>query len=334
MEILALVGMPKVVTGSGGLNRMTRAMSASASGASTFAPHSLATPGESFDHDLRAYQSGNIEGGFQLNLPLGLTQAVTDKFNRVVVGFRVVFTSSPGPEVYAQTQVLTLASQIIASAGTQVGSTTSKLPINLNSTLNLAEGQYIEFVIEPATSKFEVYIDGIRVLANTAYAYPIASLTSINFTGFRKGNIRIYGHFRDMYFARVDKDEVFDPLGSLRVQEFPVTSTTSTAVTPNDINTLTTMMSSSQGIVDTVGGVNDIRQGYGDPTVLKSALAITAIAPGISPTGQMVVTSGATEFSTDTGVIYNTGTYPASSVMVDPSKIDADLKVTFKLKPL
>lgn len=334
MEILALIGMPKVVTGSGGLSRLTRSSIVLQSDGGSLVTNTTPQPGETIDHTLSAYQSGNISGGFRLTLPTGMLSTVTGKFDRIVIGFRAVFTSTPDLTVYANVPLLEFMSQITTNQGVStVGSTSRGFPIPFNSGLTLPEGQYLEFVIDPATTKTEVYIDGIKVASHALYGYPIVSVTYISFSSTRKGNARISGHLRDLYIGRVEKGEVFESVGSLRVQEFPVTSTTSTVVTPDDINTLTTKMTSSQGISDTVGGVNEIVQGYGDPTVLKTALAITAISPGVSSTGEVAVKSGAVEFTSDSGVISSGGTYPPVAISIDPAKIGSDFKLTFRIKP-
>lgn len=326
MEILALVGTPKVVATHGAMAKLAL-MSMAVVGATTPVTD---TPGESFGGNGATYNQGKIVASqFGLTMGQGFWTMDDGTRNRFVVGFRVVFKSGfTGTEF---TEAILRIGQWAQPAG-QYSTVTVQLPFA--PYLVGDEGHYIEIIMDARTTKTDVYLDGFKVADFTAWpgssvyrsAEPSFNLafTERLLTGTRA----TAGYVKDIYIGHLADGEEFDPIGGgMSVEQFDTLSTEVAGMTAAAINTWAPTIVTAYSLNDVVK--KEYIQTYGDPTPLKSAVAITAMCNSMTTPGFIEVTSDGEVAST-----MMTRSDPAIRsrvARIDPSKIGNDFVVKARL---
>jgi len=333
MEILALLGMPKAQSVPGRNNSLQMFQVTADTGADTTLTN---IPGAPVDVIKATNSAGWSDISWRLQFLSGFGTLGPVAYDRMVFGWRLVTTKAPPSDN------LNMQCPRLNFLAAPVGSTSysqAATPVSLTPFVVSPEGQYFEAVVDLRTSDVELYLDGMFLTRHRIFSVAAAINREMTFMvdgyidNWRQslGSIEYRAHIRDLYIARLGNNEVFEPLGGIDVTNLPTASLSYTGgSTPANLDAWTFSWTYT---LDTAG-VAEHTQTMTDPTPLKDAIAITAIAGNIvGATAYMEARSGGVKIADETKFTYRPASYNSRIVRIDPSKIGSDLVMAFRVDP-
>lgn len=333
MEIVLLLGMPKIQETANRNNNFSTftitPATASDTGGSNYA-------GAPIDSILAAIAGGQVAPTWRIAFSSGISAASDSA--RVVYGFRVVMTKGFRGDYQMRSYVRPGAMALGTTNYTQ-----SLIAAAITPQLTGPEGQYFELVFDYATGAFELYIDGSYVNKGkmTAGDQPWRRDQPLIFDLYvdQWNNPTVSqehrGLVKDLYMGKLAPDEVFEPLGTLNVEQLLTQSLSydnGNTFTPTKID----QWNQSTYVTLDSTGVAEHTSTFQDPTPLKTAKAVTIMTPylGIDGVGAVVFEARSGGAKIADQMTFGPDRSPGVSgsfIQIDPSKIGTDLKVAFKI---
>lgn len=332
MEILALLGMPKVQSTPNRNNSFATFTVGADTGADTTG---TMLPGAPFDVLKAVNSAGWSDVTTRLSFLAGVTTLGPVVYDRMAFGWRIVNTKG----IVGDNQQCPHF-DLLAAPGTSTSYTRAPTPVSQIPQLTVPEGQYFELVVDFRTSDAELYLDGMFLTRWRIFSTPqvvnrnMGLLIDMTIDNYRPNisAIEYRGYVRDIYMAGLGINEVFEPTGGLDITNLDTASITyQGSITPANIDNWTFSWSQALDSAATA----EHRQVMADPTPLKTAVAITAMCPGISPAGlanaYMEARSGGVKIADETKWTAKSGNQRV--VRIDPATIGNDLTIAFKVDP-
>jgi hypothetical protein len=327
MEILALLGMPKVVADDQSEERHSRLFYVSS--VTNTINADVNQPGAHFNAQATMDSTGRFQYAFGVTIPAGAFTLNGGTYDRSVLGFRVVTKGGYRGELTTNPFMYIYATVKPGTGNNQIGG-----PVPYAPHLSGDEGQYFEIVTDWKTGTFWIYIDGAFVTKwafaaptgiDNAYPILIRLYADQNNIPYAQGNI--VGHVRDLYMGSLGVGEVFEPLGDLKVDQL-----LTTAHTLFSNNTLTTLNNWGAAFSTTLdqAGTKLYTQNYADPTPLKTADYVYGQCAQVTGLGYIEVSSNGAKIAGDTKPTL----LPTTRVLkINPADVGNDLTVSFKIDP-
>lgn len=335
MEIVLLFGMPKIVEAAGRSNNFYTFVitpeSIDATGGGTN------YPGAPIDSNIPTTVGGQQVVNWRIQFQNGISAAAPNS-TRFVYGWRVVTTKGFRGDTQQRARFMVYAQPLGSTSYTS-----SEVVAQISPQLTGPEGQYFEFVFDYATGVYELYIDGVYMgkgKMSTADAVwrrdapVLVNMITDQWTS-PYSILEFRGIVKDLYMGKLEPGEVFEPLGTLNVEQLLTQSISydnGVAFTPTKVDQWN---QSSYFALDTAGAA-EATSTFQDPTPLKTAMAITMMAPNISMDG-----ANAIAFTAQSGGVKiadrlafgpdRPSTLSGAFIQIDPSKVGSDLKASFKI---